>query len=114
MEDTIFERILRGEIPANVVFENDSVLAFRDIRPQAPVHVLVIPKHAMKEFSDLSGVDPAVASGFIQGVAACAAALGLSESGYRVVFNNGPGAGQEVPYLHAHILAGRTLTWPPG
>ena len=114
MEETIFHKILREEIPADVVFENDHVLAFRDIRPQAPTHVLVIPKFPLADFSELATAEPSIVSNFIQGVSLAAEHLGLNEGGYRTVFNTKKGGGQEVPYLHAHILAGRTLTWPPG
>ncbi|KGE71612.1 histidine triad nucleotide-binding protein [Spirochaeta lutea] len=114
MEDTIFDKILRKEIPADVVHEDEHILAFRDINPQAPVHILVIPKTRMVSFADLKTQDPRVVSDFITGVSSLAQNLGLETDGYRVVFNTGSNGGQEVPYLHAHILGGRRLQWPPG
>ena len=112
--NTIFDKILRGEIPSDKVYENDSVFSFRDINPQAPTHVLVIPKKAIVDFSGLKGWNSQDVGNFFKGVAETAAVLGLEEGGYRVVLNNGKAAGQDVPYLHAHILSGRKLTWPPG
>ena len=114
MEQTIFHKILAKEIPADIVFENDLVLAFRDIKPQAPVHVLVIPKFPLADLRQTTQIPVDQLGGFLQGITLTARALGLDEKGYRTVFNTGEGGGQEVPYLHAHILAGRTLTWPPG
>lgn len=114
MEQTIFHKILTREIPADIVFENDQVLAFRDIKPQAPTHVLVIPKLPLADLRDTTKFSPEQIGAFLQGVTLAARALGLDEKGYRTVFNSGEGGGQEVPYLHAHILAGRTLSWPPG
>lgn len=114
MEDTIFDKILRKEIPADVVHEDEHILAFRDINPQAPVHILVIPKTRMVSFADLKTQDPRVVADFITGVSSLAQNLGLENDGYRVVFNTGSNGGQEVPYLHAHILGGRRLQWPPG
>ena len=114
MADTIFHKILRKEIPADTVYEDESVLAFRDIRPVAPTHVLVIPKFEAQDFSDIRSWTAEQTSGFFRGVSLVAEKLGLDEGGYRVVFNTGSGGGQEVPYLHAHIISGRKLTWPPG
>lgn len=113
-EPTIFEKILAGEIPADKVFENEHVLAFRDINPQAPVHVLVIPKTKRSSIADLHQADPAEIGRFMQGIAATARELGLEDGGYRTVFNTGKDAQQTVAYLHAHILGGRQLSWPPG
>lgn len=114
MEQTIFHKILAGQIPATVVYEDDHVLAFKDINPKAPVHVLVIPKVELSDFTDIRSQTEATAAGFFRGISLCAQKLGLEENGYRVVFNTRADGGQEVPYLHAHILAGRRLTWPPG
>lgn len=113
-EITIFERILEGEIKADVVFENDHVLAFNDIDPQAPVHVLVIPKKKIAGFPDLSGADDAYTGGFFKHVAEVAKQLGLEKDGYRIVLNSGRHGQQSVQYLHAHILGGRQMSWPPG
>jgi histidine triad (HIT) family protein len=114
MNTTIFDRIIGGEIPVEPVFENDDVLAFRDINPQAPVHVLVIPKKRIERFSRLVDWDDGSAGRFIRSVSEAAEMLGLNKEGYRIVFNNGTDGGQEVEYLHAHILGGRKMTWPPG
>jgi histidine triad (HIT) family protein len=113
-EETIFDKILTGKIESDSVYEDDAVYAFRDIEPQAPVHVLVIPKKKLKSFADLADADPGDVAAFMQGVAKSAEALGLVESGYRVVFNTGADALQTVDYLHAHIIGGRKLSWPPG
>ena len=114
MEPTIFDRILSHEIPADIVFENEHVLAFRDIQPQAPVHVLVIPKTRFLNLTEATKVDPSVLANFIKGISLTATALGLDPNGYRVVFNNGLQAQQSVPYVHAHLLGGHDLHWPPG
>lgn len=113
-EDTVFDKILRREIPSEAVYEDDDVYAFRDIEPQAPTHVLVIPKRKMESFADLADARPADVACLMQGVSRVARELGLDERGYRVVFNTGPDALQSVAYLHAHILGGRKLSWPPG
>ena len=111
---TIFDKILQREIPAQTVYEDPCVLAFRDISPQAPVHVLVIPKKKWEHFSDLGNADPLEVGEFFTRVAKVATALNLDKSGYRVVINHGRDGQQSVEYLHAHILGGRGLTWPPG
>ena len=112
--DTIFDKIVARKMPATVVFENDAVLAFRDVNPVAPVHVLVIPKKKSQCFSDFTGLNAEEVGQFFRGVALAAKSLGLDGPGYRVVLNNGDHGGQSVDYLHAHILGGRPLTWPPG
>ncbi len=109
---TLFERILNNELPVVSVYEDKHVLAFNDINPQAPVHVLVIPKQkatALHDFID----DTQNAGHFMQSLAKVIAELNLSE-GYRVVCNSGSDGGQTVHYLHAHILGGRQMNWPPG
>lgn len=113
MEVTIFDKILSGEMNAEVVFENEFVLAFKDINPQAPVHVLVIPKQKFRDMSS-SQHNEVVMGHFWDGIVATAHALHLEKDGYRVVINNGKYAMQTVDYLHAHILGGRLLGWPPG
>ncbi len=106
----VFARILRGEIPANRVFENEWALAFHDIAPQAPVHVLVIPKGAYVSFADFSaGASEAELAGFFRAVGAVAKSLGLEAPGYRMLANMGPDALQEVPHFHVHLFAGRSL-----
>ena len=112
--DTLFDKILRKEIPSEAVYEDDDVYAFADINPQAPIHVLVIPKARNESFADLKDADAAETGRFMQGVSRVAEHLGLEEDGYRVVFNTGRDALQSVQYLHAHILGGRRLKWPPG
>ena len=114
MSDTIFDKILAKQIPANVVYEDDKVLAFRDINPQAPIHVLVIPKRKVARFDQLKDAAVVDVGAFFQTVAKVAAELGLEKNGYRVVINNGRDGQQTVDYLHAHILGGRGLSWPPG
>ena len=116
MGETIFSRIIRKEIPAKIVFENDKVLAFNDINPQAPVHVLIIPKTT--EIESAGDIDPEIHSGLLGALYDAAnniaKDLGISESGFRLVINNGADAGQEVPHLHMHLLGGRKMNWPPG
>lgn len=113
-EETLFEQILRGDIPSERVYENDDVYAFRDINPQAPVHVLVIPKTKMESVADLKERSPEEVGRFMRGVSETAKELGLEGDGYRVVFNTGKHGQQTVQYLHAHIIGGKQLSWPPG
>lgn len=112
--DTIFDKILRKEIPTDPVYEDEFVLAFNDIDPQAPYHVLVIPKLKIARFAEFPTWQAEDIGNFIKGVARVASALGLDENGYRIVINNGSDGQQTVEYLHAHILGGRQLRWPPG
>jgi histidine triad (HIT) family protein len=111
--DCLFCRIVEGEIPADVVAEDESWLAFRDIQPQAPIHVLVIPKDHLESASDLEH-DRAMAGELLRACAVIARAEGLDEDGYRVVTNVGERAGQSVMHLHFHVLGGRHMRWPPG
>lgn len=105
--DNIFAKILRKEIPTDFIYEDDYVVAFKDIHPKAPVHLLVLPKGAYTDYTDmLSNADEEEILGFSRAIVAVARQNGLVEGGYRIVFNVGAGAGQEVPHLHAHILAG--------
>ena len=113
-EATIFDRILAKEAPADIVYEDDDVLAFRDINPQAPVHVLVIPKARISGFTALVDQDCETVGRFVTAVSRVAGELGIDHKGYRVVFNSGRHGQQTVEYLHAHILGGRQLNWPPG
>ena len=113
-EATIFDRILAGEAPADIVFEDEDVLAFRDINPQAPVHVLVIPKKRIARFEELSKKVEAETGRFFLGVIKVIEHLDLPKDGYRVVINSGKHGQQSVDYLHAHILGGRQMSWPPG
>ncbi|HPI38063.1 MAG TPA: histidine triad nucleotide-binding protein [Ignavibacteriaceae bacterium] len=115
MAETIFSKIIRKEIPANIVFENESVLAFKDINPQAPVHVLIIPKIEIPKVLNLKGSEHAVLLGeMIDAANKIAEETGIAKDGFRLVLNCGPDGGQEVYHLHMHILGGRKMTWPPG
>jgi len=114
MHETVFDRILRGTLPADRVYEDEDVLAFRDINPQAPIHVLVIPKAKFARFTEIASRPIEETGRFFSAVSKVATSLNLDSSGYRVVINNGRYSGQEVEYFHAHILSGRKLNWPPG
>jgi histidine triad (HIT) family protein len=108
--NNVFARILRGELPCKKVYEDDNVLAFHDIRPQAPVHVLVIPKKPYVSLEDFSATAPAAEQGaFLAAVGHVARLLGLADAGYRILANHGPDSNQEVPHLHVHIFGGRNL-----
>ena len=114
MSKTLFEKIIAREVPATIVYEDDLVLAFRDIKPQAPTHVLIIPKKPIPRISDAQPGDHQVLGHLLLKAAEVAKSLGVSQSGFRLVFNNGPDAGEAVPHLHCHIIGGRSLGWPPG
>jgi histidine triad (HIT) family protein len=107
--DCLFCRIVAKEIPATVVHETDTTLAFRDIAPKAPVHVLIIPKQHHRDLVAIAGADPALAAEVLAAAAAVAEAEGLLDDGFRLVFNNGRNAGQEVFHVHAHVLGGAPL-----
>jgi len=112
---TIFTKIINKEIPANIVFESDSVLAFKDINPQAPVHILIIPKIEIPKVTDINGNEHSQLLGeMIDAANKIAKDLGISEDGFRLVFNCGENGGQEVYHLHLHLLGGRKMNWPPG
>ncbi len=111
--DCLFCKIVAGDIPADIVGESDLSLAFRDLNPQAPTHVLVIPRRHSPTLPELAADDPASAVDVLLLTRQVALAEGL-EAGYRVTFNNGAEAGQSVFHAHAHVLGGRKLTWPPG
>jgi len=112
---TIFKKIIDKEIPAQIIYETDKVLAFKDINPQAPVHVLIIPK---KEIPSVREVDTSEDAGLLNELIAAAnkiaKELGIFDSGFRLVFNAGKDGGQDVYHLHLHLLGGRKMTWPPG
>jgi histidine triad (HIT) family protein len=115
MGNTIFSKIINKEIPADIVYESDSILAFKDIRPQAPVHVLIIPKVEIPKVSDVDGKTHASLLGeMIDAANKIAKDLGISEKGFRLVFNCGIDGGQDVYHLHMHLLGGRQMKWPPG
>ena len=110
----LFCGIVAGEVPANIVRETDHTLAFRDIDPQAPTHVLVIPKAHHRNAGALAAADAGLLAEMILDAREVAVGEGIEERGYRVLFNTGPGAGQTVFHVHAHVLGGRDLGWPPG
>jgi len=110
----LFCRIIAGEIPSSKVYEDDEVFAFNDINPQAPLHVLVVPKRHIATVNDLAHGDEALVGALVRRAAAIATERGYAERGYRTVFNCNAEAGQTVFHLHLHLLAGRALGWPPG
>jgi len=114
MGDTIFGKIIRREIPADIVYEDDDVLAFRDLNPQAPVHVLFIPKKPIATLNDGTPEDAVLLGKVLLAAASYAKQEGFAEDGYRTVINCNTHGGQTVYHLHVHLLAGRKLTWPPG
>jgi histidine triad (HIT) family protein len=114
MSETLFSKIIRREIPADIVFEDEHVLAFRDINPQAPVHVLFIPKQPVATLNDLTPDQAELAGRLLLAAAEYARREGFAEAGYRTVFNCNRDGGQTVFHLHLHLLAGRALGWPPG
>lgn len=110
----IFCRIVAGEIPATIVHRDDQVTAFRDINPQAPLHVLVVPNRHIPAVGALTEEDEALVGRVVRTAAVLAASEGVADRGYRLVLNSGPDAGQSVDHLHLHLLGGRRLQWPPG
>lgn len=114
MSDCLFCRIIRREIPASIVYEDDHVLAFNDINPQAPLHALVIPKRHIERLTDLRPEDDATIGELARRAAAIAREKGYADGGFRTVFNTNADAGQTVFHVHLHLLAGRRLGWPPG
>lgn len=113
MTDTIFGKIIRKEIPADILYEDDEVLAFKDIDPKAPTHFLVIPKKSISQISMAEPEDQALLGKLLLTAQKLAADAGLDQ-GYRLVINNGPEGGQTVYHLHLHVLGGRSMQWPPG
>ena len=111
---TLFDKLIRRELPADIVFEDDDVFAFRDIAPQAPVHILIIPKKSITRIGAAESADASLLGKLLLAAAEIARSLGVADDGYRLVMNNGVDAGEAVPHLHIHLLAGRKLTWPPG
>jgi histidine triad (HIT) family protein len=114
MAKTLFEKIIAREIPGQIVYEDDRVVAFRDIKPQAPVHVLIVPRQPIPRIGEAAPADHQVLGHLLLKAAEVAAKEGLAERGYRLVINNGPHGGEAVPHLHVHILGGRQMGWPPG
>lgn len=111
--ETIFSKIIRKEIPADIVYEDNLAIAFKDVNPQAPVHILVIPKQPIAQLSDAESQDHALMGHLLLTAKRVAEQAGLT-NGYRLVINTGPDGGQTVYHLHLHILGGRPMTWPPG
>lgn len=114
MNDCLFCRMVSGEIKPDVVLETDALLAFRDINPQAPTHVLVVPKRHISTINDLAAGDEGLVGSLYLAAKEIAAREGVEESGYRTVMNCGEGAGQSVFHIHLHVLGGRRMQWPPG
>ena len=112
--DCLFCRIVAGAIPATVVHEDEATFAFRDLEPQAPTHVLVVPRHHVPDVGALAAEAPEDAAALLRAVAAVAAQEGVAETGYRTVFNTGADAQQTVFHAHIHVLGGRSMRWPPG
>lgn len=113
MSDTIFNKIINREIPADIVYEDDLSLAFRDINPQAPIHLLIIPKRAIATINDLEAGDRELVGHLYLVAAKLAKQMGFDDDGYRTVMNCGESAGQTVFHIHLHLLAGKPLGWPP-
>ncbi len=113
-KDCIFCKIIKGEIKSSIVYENDSVLAFKDIAPKAPVHIVVIPKAHIEKISDLNQKNKGIISELVLAANEIARKTNIATAGYRLVLNCGPDAGQAVFHIHMHILGGRKMTWPPG
>jgi histidine triad (HIT) family protein len=111
---TLFEKIIAREIPADIVFEDDQCLAFRDISPQAPIHILIIPKKIIARIGAAQADDQSLLGHLLLTAAEIARRENIAPTGYRLVINNGPHGGETVPHLHIHLLGGRHLTWPPG
>ena len=111
---TIFEKIISREIPAKIIFEDKDVLAFHDIKPQAPVHVLIIPKKHVSRIAQVEPDDAALLGKLLLAARDLAQELGIAQSGFRLVINNGTNGGETVSHLHVHLLGGRPMTWPPG
>lgn len=114
MSDCIFCKIVNGEIPSSKLYEDDKVLAFKDINPEAPIHFLVIPKQHIQSILELDSSNISIAVDIFEAINKIAKQLGIDKDGFRVVTNVGVNGGQAVPHLHYHVLGGRNLKWPPG
>jgi histidine triad (HIT) family protein len=114
MTDCLFCRIIAGELPSSIVYDDERVLAFNDINPQGPTHVLVVPKKHIASLNDLTPGDDQIVGEVVRRAAAIARERGIAESGFRTVFNTNRGAGQTVFHIHLHLIGGRSLHWPPG
>jgi histidine triad (HIT) family protein len=111
---SIFTKIINREIPAAIVYEDDECIAFKDIDPKAPVHILIVPKKEIPSLADVTESDEALLGHLLVKAAEIAKDQGVSNSGYRIVVNTNPDGGQEVYHVHVHLLGGRQMTWPPG
>ncbi|MCX6970448.1 MAG: histidine triad nucleotide-binding protein [Verrucomicrobia bacterium] len=111
---TLFQKIIAREIPADIVFEDDLCLAFRDISPKAPVHILVVPKRVIPRVAESLPADMELLGHLLFTAGQIARSEGVADSGFRLVINNGPDGGETVPHLHVHLLGGRPMAWPPG
>jgi histidine triad (HIT) family protein len=111
---TLFQKIVAREIPARIISEDDDLIVFYDINPQAPIHVLLVPKRPITRLAEASPEDAMILGKLMLKAQETAEALGIAESGFRVVINSGRHGGETVPHLHVHLLGGRPLTWPPG
>ena len=114
MGDTIFSKIIAGEIPADIVYDDDQVIAFRDINPQAPVHILIIPRREIPTVNDVDEGDEQLVGHMVRAAAQIARTEGIADDGYRLVFNCNRQGGQEVYHLHLHLMGGRKMGWPAG
>ena len=114
MPDCLFCKIVSGDIPASIVYEDDRVVAFNDISPQAPTHILLVPKRHIASLRDLSAEDDGLVGEMVRRAAAIAEQRGIAAEGFRTVFNTNAGAGQTVFHIHLHLLGGRPMHWPPG
>jgi len=114
MPDCIFCKIINREIPSDIVYEDEKVLAFRDVDPKAPFHVLVIPKEHIKSANEITAANSSIVSYIFEVIAKIAKDNGIADNGYRIVNNCGESAGQSVHHMHFHVLAGRDFNWPPG
>jgi histidine triad (HIT) family protein len=111
---TIFEKVIAREIPAKIIWEDEDAIAFHDVNPQAPVHVLIVPKNVIPRLKDATDANQPILGKLLLLARDLAKKLGVEESGYRIVINSGPDAGESVPHLHVHLLGKRALAWPPG
>jgi histidine triad (HIT) family protein len=114
MSDCIFCKIGSGQVPSKVVWQDEEAFAFEDLNPQAPVHILVIPKRHLTALNDTKAADRALLGHLLEAAILIAQSKGIAESGYRIVVNTGPDGGQTVSHLHLHLLGGRRMKWPPG
>lgn len=114
MQDCLFCRIANGQLPVELVYENEQVVAFRDINPQASTHILIVPKQHVPDILHLEETDGTLLQAIFSAAAELARREGIAERGFRVVVNTGPDAGQTVAHIHFHLLGGRTMGWPPG